>query len=176
MHYELVVATVRTLCTLVPTVRHSELLLFTHYESHSEMLMMHYELVLAAVLHCCHALLLLIRNVLLMHHDGRGGVFSFCFALVIIFNFGTMWYPATSTFWISKFLNFIKNKTALETVCLFVCLFYQAESTWGVLDRSSASLAALPGEASPTRACLGAIAGHRKGNTGIKGNVDSMSR
>ena len=47
----------------------------------------------------------------------------------------------------------------------FVCLFvYQAESTWGVLDRNSASLAALPGEASPTRACLGAIAGHRNGN------------
>ena len=35
-----------------------------------------------------------------------------------------------------------------------------------MLDRSSASLAALPGEASPTRACLGAIAG--------QGRLDAM--
>ena len=49
-------------------------------------------------------------------------------------------------------------------VCLFVCLLvYQAESTWGLLDRISASLAALPGEASPTRACLGTIIGHESG-------------
>ena len=45
-------------------------------------------------------------------------------------------------------------------VCLFV---YQAETTWGLLDRISASLAALPGEASPTRACLGTIIGHENG-------------
>ena len=32
-----------------------------------------------------------------------------------------------------------------------------------MLDRSSASLAALPGEASPTRACLGTIIGHENG-------------
>ena len=38
-----------------------------------------------------------------------------------------------------------------------VCL--PGEINLGVLDRISASLVALPGEASPTRACLGAIAG-----------------
>ena len=51
----------------------------------------------------------------------------------------------------------------LVVVCLFV---YQAESVLpGYVESHLASLAALPGEALPTRACHGAIAG----------NVDSMS-
>ena len=46
-------------------------------------------------------------------------------------------------------------------VLVFVCL--PGGINLGVLDRNSASLAALPGEASPTRACLGTIIGHENG-------------
>ena len=59
-------------------------------------------------------------------------------------------------------------------VCLFVCL--PGGINLGVLHRSSASLAALPGEASPTRAYLGTIVEHENGNSGIKGYVDSVSK
>ena len=55
---------------------------------------------------------------------------------------------------------FFPDRLMVEALRSYSCCFIQVESFQGVFESHLASLAALPGEALPTRACRGAIAGN----------------